>query len=172
MSHPRSNSRFHAFRGGASTALITLTFAFIAACGDDSSTGQECANATPNTVEATTFAPELQVDVSQLTVNNAGVYFQDLVVGTGPIAEAGDVATVGYTGWLSDGTRFDGNDTFPFVIGLGQVIIGWDRGVEGMQVGGIRKLVLPPAVAYGLCDFGPIPGNSILVFDVELKAIN
>ncbi len=150
--------------------MVPLVFAAVAACGSDTS-GPDCAQATPNTVEATTFAASLNVDIASLTKNNANVYFQDRVVGTGPLAEAGDAVRVSYTGWFADGSVFDASSSFPFILGLGQVIIGWDRGVEGMQVGGTRLLVLPPSVGYGLCDFRTIPGNSILVFEVQLIEI-
>jgi len=150
--------------------VSVVTVALVVAC-DNSPTRELCSTEAPTTVEATTFAPSLNVDVSKLTVNNAGVYFEDRVVGMGAAVEAGDIAVVAYTGWLSNGTQFDTSQQFRFVVGLGQVIIGWDRGVEGIQVGGTRLLVIPPPVGYGLCPVGPIPGNSVLVFEVMLTGI-
>jgi len=86
--------------------------------------------------------------------------------------------TVNYTGWLYDTTKTDNkgiqfdssaNSTpFSFTLGQGQVIAGWDRGVPGMKVGGIRRLVVPPSLAYGSARYGPIPPDATLVFDIEL----
>ena len=102
---------------------------------------------------------------------------EDLVVGTGATAKAGDQVSVHYTGWLTDGTKFDSSldrgEPFAFTLGQGQVIEGWDKGVEGMKVGGKRKLTIPPAMAYGDQGAGDaIPPNATLVFEVELLAVN
>jgi FKBP-type peptidyl-prolyl cis-trans isomerase FkpA len=102
-----------------------------------------------------------------------GLTYQDLVVGTGKTAEAGMRASVHYTGWLADGTKFDSSvdrgQPFSFVIGQGQVIRGWDEGVKGMKVGGKRKLTIPPQLGYGERGYpGVIPPNATLVFEVEL----
>jgi len=98
---------------------------------------------------------------------------EDLVVGTGPEAKGGDRVSVHYTGWLVDGTKFDSsrdrNQPFQFVLGQGRVIQGWDKGVVGMKVGGKRKLVIPPQMAYGERGAGGIiPPNAVLTFEVEL----
>jgi FKBP-type peptidyl-prolyl cis-trans isomerase FkpA len=105
----------------------------------------------------------------------------DLVVGTGADAVNGRNLTVNYTGWLYDasrpeqkGTQFDtsvGKTPFKFVLGTGGVILGWDRGVPGMKVGGRRRLVIPPELGYGAAGSGPIPGNATLVFEIELLAV-
>jgi FKBP-type peptidyl-prolyl cis-trans isomerase FkpA len=103
----------------------------------------------------------------------------DLVVGTGAQAGSGSRATVSYTGWLYDasrpngkGTQFDSSASFAFVIGAGQVIKGWDQGVTGMRVGGQRRLVLPPDLAYGSAGAGSvIPPNATLVFDIGLLGV-
>jgi FKBP-type peptidyl-prolyl cis-trans isomerase FkpA len=104
----------------------------------------------------------------------------DVRVGTGTEAVAGKTVTVHYTGWLYDaaaadhhGKKFDSsrdrNEPFPFALGRGQVIQGWDEGVAGMKVGGQRTLVIPPQMGYGPRGYPPvIPGNATLVFDVEL----
>ncbi len=96
----------------------------------------------------------------------------DLVVGTGTEAVAGKNVTVNYKGTLIDGTEFDSSysrgEPFPFDLGAGQVIAGWEQGVAGMKVGGKRKLVIPPNLAYGDRAIGPIPANSTLIFEVEL----
>jgi FKBP-type peptidyl-prolyl cis-trans isomerase FkpA len=103
----------------------------------------------------------------------SGLKYQDLVVGNGPMAEDGTPVIVNYTGWLTDGTKFDssydpGRQPLSFTIGAGHVIRGWDEGVNGMRVGGKRKLTIPPGLAYGVQGSPPvIPPNSTLVFEVE-----
>jgi len=97
-------------------------------------------------------------------------------VGNGAVAEAGKTVSVNYTGYFTDGTKFDSNadhggQPFSFVLGTGQVIKGWDEGVVGMKVGGKRMLVIPASLAYGDKDMGTIPPNSTLVFDVELLGV-
>ena len=109
---------------------------------------------------------------------NAPFSQTDLKVGPGVTAETGKVLSVHYTGWLYDpskpedkGLVFDssaGRDPFSFTLGAGGVIEGWDRGLVGMKVGGIRKLIVPPSLGYGNTRQGPIPPNTALVFEVEL----
>ena len=105
----------------------------------------------------------------------ATVAVQDVVVGTGAIAAAGDTLTVNYIGTLTNGTKFDSSfdrgQPFTFVLGTGQVIAGWDQGVPGMRVGGERRLTIPPELAYGNRAVGPIPANSTLVFYITLISI-
>jgi len=99
---------------------------------------------------------------------------EDIVVGTGNSPKQGQTVVVHYTGWLTDGTKFDSSldrgEPLEFEIGVGQVIQGWDDGVVGMKVGGKRKLTIPPELAYGDEDVGDglIPANSTLIFEVEL----
>lgn len=100
---------------------------------------------------------------------------EDLTVGTGEEAKAGDLVEVHYVGTLTDGTEFDASrnrgQTFSFTIGAGEVIQGWDEGVPGMKVGGIRKLTIPSDMAYGEYGVGSIPGGATLIFEVELVSI-
>ena len=102
---------------------------------------------------------------------------EDLETGDGAAAEAGKMVSVHYTGWLTDGTKFDSskdrNQPFSFPLGAGHVIQGWDQGVQGMKVGGRRKITIPPALGYGARGAGGvIPPNATLVFEVELLQIH
>ena len=102
---------------------------------------------------------------------------EDLKVGTGVDAVAGKTVTVHYTGWLTNGTKFDSSkdhgQPFTFQLGAGQVIKGWEQGVAGMKVGGVRKLTIPPSLGYGANGAGGvIPPNATLVFEVELLDVN
>jgi FKBP-type peptidyl-prolyl cis-trans isomerase len=114
------------------------------------------------------------------TVTSSAPYSQtDLVIGTGAVAGFGNRVAVGYTGWLDDsskpdskGTQFDTSQSFSFQIGIGQVIKGWEQGVVGMRVGGQRRLVIPPELAYGTAGSGVnIPANATLVFDITLLSV-
>ncbi|WP_345533639.1 FKBP-type peptidyl-prolyl cis-trans isomerase [Viridibacterium curvum] len=105
-----------------------------------------------------------------------GLVYEDSVLGSGALAKAGRHVVVHYTGWLTDGTKFDSskdrNDPFRFPLGGRRVIAGWDEGVAGMKVGGTRKLVIPPQLGYGARGAGGvIPPNATLVFEVELLDI-
>lgn len=135
-----------------------------AACGSDS----------PTSIEDTEFAPALGVDLSAMTRTESGLYIRDITVGTGAVAQNGKTVSVYYQGWLASGTRFDfrmSGAPFPFRLGTGEVIRGWDQGVAGMRVGGKRQLVIPPALAYGSEGRGSIPPNAVLVFEVEVRGV-
>jgi len=103
----------------------------------------------------------------------SGLKYVDEKVGTGAEAKAGQTAVVHYTGWLTDGRKFDSSkdrgQPFTFPLGGGRVIKGWDEGVQGMKVGGVRRLTIPPQLGYGASGAGGvIPPNATLVFEVEL----
>jgi FKBP-type peptidyl-prolyl cis-trans isomerase FkpA len=104
------------------------------------------------------------------------IKIESLTVGTGRSPKKGELVTVHYTGWLTDGEKFDSSvdrdDPFTFVLGAGQVIAGWDLGVATMKIGDKVKLTLPPELGYGAGGYpGAIPPNATLVFDVELLKI-
>ncbi|WP_429498983.1 FKBP-type peptidyl-prolyl cis-trans isomerase [Robbsia andropogonis] len=110
------------------------------------------------------------------TTTESGLQYEDLIVGEGTEAKAGQNVSVDYTGWLTDGQKFDSskdrNAPFQFSLGAGMVIPGWDEGVRGMKVGGTRKLTIPAALGYGARGAGGvIPPNATLVFEVELLAV-
>nr|MBI3612243.1 FKBP-type peptidyl-prolyl cis-trans isomerase [Nitrospirota bacterium] len=107
---------------------------------------------------------------------SSGLSYEDITIGTGPAAKGGQTVSVHYTGWLENGTKFDSSkdrkQPFDFLLGMGQVIKGWDEGVQGMQVGGVRKLTIPSALGYGARGAGGvIPPHATLIFEVELLKV-
>ncbi len=135
------------------------------------STSQAATQAAVPTVQGMAF-PGVITD----TVKTAsGLQYKDVVVGNGVVAQQGNTVSVQYTGWLTNGTKFDSSldrqQAFEFALGQGSVIKGWDEGVAGMKVGGTRILVIPPDLGYGAAAQGTIPANSTLVFEVQLIAI-
>jgi FKBP-type peptidyl-prolyl cis-trans isomerase len=148
---------------GSALALFAL---FLSACGGSGDAGGAAAGG----------AGGFEIDSAALTKTPSGLQYQDVEAGTGAEAASGQVAVVHYTGWLTDGTKFDSSrdrgEPFSFPLGAGQVIAGWDQGVAGMKVGGRRKLVIPPDLGYGPMGSPPvIPPNATLVFDVELLGV-
>jgi FKBP-type peptidyl-prolyl cis-trans isomerase len=109
------------------------------------------------------------------TKTASGLQYLDETVGTGATATAGKTVSVHYTGWLTNGQKFDSSrdrgQPFAFPLGARRVIAGWDEGVAGMQVGGKRRLIIPPQLGYGAQALPGIPANSTLVFDVELLGV-
>lgn len=131
-----------------------------------------------NSVEEDTVKTTTNTNTKNMTQTTAtGLIIEDLTVGTGATAVAGDNVTVHYSGSLTNGTVFDasknhGDQGFTFKLGAGQVIKGWDEGVAGMKVGGKRKLTIPADLAYGnQAVGGVIPANSALIFEVELLKV-
>jgi FKBP-type peptidyl-prolyl cis-trans isomerase len=110
------------------------------------------------------------------TVTASGLKYVDQVVGAGDVAVAGKTVSVHYTGWLENGKKFDSSvdrgQPFSFPLGAGRVIKGWDEGVQGMKIGGKRKLTIPSDLGYGSRGAGGvIPPNATLIFDVELLGV-
>ena len=103
------------------------------------------------------------------------VLIQEVLIGQGEEAMSGDRVTVHYIGHFIDGEIFDSsverNEPFQFVLGVGSVIQGWDEGIAGMKVGGKRIISIPPELGYGTNDYGPIPGGSTLIFEIELLKV-
>ena len=117
-----------------------------------------------------------EIDAMPSTTTASGLVFEELTVGSGNSATAGQKVSVHYTGWLTNGTKFDSSkdrgEPFVFPLGKGHVIRGWDEGVAGMKIGGKRKLTIPPELGYGARGAGgAIPPNATLLFEVELLAV-
>ncbi len=120
-----------------------------------------------------TFASALGVNLSNSTKLPSGMYYRNLgTVGSGATVATGQTLGVKYTGWLSNGTQFESNQSstsvFSFKLGAGAVISGWDQGIAGMHVGDSRQLIIPPSLAYGATATSTIPANSVLVFQVQV----
>lgn len=153
-------------RALAFTALLLVVGIAMAACESDP------LGVDPRNV---TFAPELGIDLDAMTRTSSGLYYQDMEEGTGATAAAGSNVSAYYRGWLPNGTLFEETqppeDPISFELGIGFVIAGWDEGLVGMRAGGVRKLVIPPSLGFGNQAVGPIPANSVLVFEVNLVAV-
>jgi FKBP-type peptidyl-prolyl cis-trans isomerase FkpA len=122
-------------------------------------------------IESTTFAPALQIDLTLFRRTGSGAFYHDILPGRGATAALDLTATVRYVVYLTNGTAVQVQDTpLNFKIGP-DVIRGWRDGLPGMRVGGIRRLILPPSLAYGREARGAIPPNSILVFEIELLSV-
>lgn len=154
---------------GWTLGAVALAALVVAGCQE---AGVDQSNLPPDRRVADDYHASLRVNLEEMERRPTGLYVQDLVEGEGARADSGDIATVHYTGWLPTGRKFDSSrdreTPFEVAIGYGRVIDGWDQGIVGMRVGGQRRLVIPPALGYGAQGTGPIPGNSTLVFDVEL----
>ena len=174
-----------------SVISVVLAFAFImAGCSEKEarvSTVKEVENPPVETAKAEVKkpeapapempkAPEPKPGKDGFITNSSGLKYKDKKVGKGDTAVAGNPITVHYKGWLNNGKVFDTSrkpdrEPFSFTLGGGQVIQGWDEGVQGMKVGGVRELIIPPNLGYGHEAAGEIPPNSTLHFEVELLKV-
>ena len=150
-------------------AFLLLTVGAVAGCNSD-----VLGAGTPSDPATEMFATSLGVDIASSTRTESGVYYRDVRVGAGDEAAAADQVTITYAGYLTDGTLFDSRST-PTQLSLGATVQGFRDGIIGMRPGGVRKIVIPSALAYtwrGNPDATvPIPRNATLVFDVELFVV-
>jgi FKBP-type peptidyl-prolyl cis-trans isomerase len=150
-----------------------LSAAILSGCGNDAEQAKPAEEKAAAAASSTNYPGE--ATAAQATTTASGLQYIDLVVGAGAIAEAGKNVVVHYSGYLTNGFKFDSSvdrdQAIEFPLGAGEMIKGWDEGVVGMKAGGKRKLIIPPALGYGASDYGPIPGNSVLVFDIELLEV-
>ncbi len=163
-------------------AVVVIVGAAMYKAGQPSTTIQN--NESGPTVPSESVSAQPEPAISGTVVTNPkpitmkdGLIIEDTKIGDGMEAKKGDLVTVHYVGTLTNGTKFDasrdhGNDGFTFPLGQGMVIKGWEEGVAGMKVGGVRKLTIPPELGYGAKGAGGvIPGNATLLFEVELLKV-
>ena len=140
----------------------------MAGCLDDDPVGPR--------IETTEFAPSLGVDLDASTRTPSGLYYRDIVVGTGARAIVGSSVSVRYSGAFVNGVVFDSGgpsrEPVDFTVGARDVVAGFEEGTFGMRVGGRRQVIIPPNLGYGSQPYGSIPANSILVFTLELLSVN
>jgi peptidylprolyl isomerase len=150
--------------------------ATLAACGGGGTSATAASTAPvpqalPGDVERTTFAPSLDIHLDAMARRPSGLYVQDLTPGTGAVATRGRSLIVRYTGWLPDGKQVDTGE-ITVELGTNKTIRAWEEGLLGMRVGGRRRLVVPPALAYGARGAGDaIPPNAVLVFEMEVLSV-
>ncbi len=142
-------------------AILAIT-AVLVSCADEG-----------NEVPLDTSGPP-PIDVEGVTTPS-GLQIFDVIIGDGEEVRPGDAAAIHFAGWLESGVRFDTSledegEPFPFVLGLGQVVAGWDEGIVGMKPGGVRRLIVPPELGYGAQGSDDVPPNAVLTYDIELVA--
>lgn len=155
-----------------SRAMFLATVVVLAGCASGGGSG---GTPKPYDPEAIAFAPSLGVDLATMQKTPTGLYFEDLKVGEGSTAQRNSTVTVRYVGYLPDGKVFDAataDARYECRLGTGTVIRGWDLGIPGMKVGGLRRLVIRPSLGYRGQSIGSIPPNSTLVFDIELMDVH
>ena len=152
--------------------LILVIAVGVAACGDgDSGDSNPCSDTGGSTVTIDDGIPEVEGEV---TTTASGLQIIDIEVGEGDTVQPGEIVSVDFTGYLEDGTIFDTSRERgqPIAFSLDRVMQGWQEGVQGMQVGGMRRLIVPAELATGTCGFGPsAPPDATLIFDIELLEI-
>ena len=141
------------------SVAVVLTLALVS-CGDDV--------LGPRDVE---FAASLGIDLDNMVESPSGLFYRDDVVGTGELAAAGDEVTLTYTGWLVNGTQFDSDTGYIITLNVTNLIAGFTEGVNGMQLGGTRTLVIPSELAYGSQGNDVIPANAVIVFEITITAL-
>ena len=156
----------------ATPIVFALALILFVIDGDDDGVAPPIVAASPTPASVDTGPPPV---ASEPSLSETGLGIIDIETGSGETPEAGQTLAVHYTGWLSDGTKFDSSldrgTPFEFPLGEGRVIAGWDEGLATMQVGGKRRLIIPPELAYGEQERSGIPPNSELTFDIELLEI-
>jgi FKBP-type peptidyl-prolyl cis-trans isomerase len=163
-------------RGDWRSLACAATLGLTMACGGGGTSGVAVSSAPvpqalPGDVERTTFAPKLDVRLDAMVHRPSGLYVQDLESGTGAIATRGRSVIVRYVGWLADGKQIDAGE-ITVELGTNKTIRAWEEGLLGMRVGGKRRLVVPPALAYGARGAGDaIPPNAVLVFEMEVLSV-
>jgi FKBP-type peptidyl-prolyl cis-trans isomerase len=146
---------------------VSLALAAVAACGDDDPMQVEF-----EVIEEVEFDPSLNIDLSQMTEVEGGVYIQDLVVGTDPVVAPGEFLSLNYSLWLRTGEQLVDNELLPtFQYIVDGRIAGFEIGINGMGTGGVRKIIIPPALAYGSLGNGPIPPGAIVIFEVTVNSV-
>ena len=151
------------------TILLAALVLVLGACAQD----DPCAEGAWSDPTTIPYAASLGIDLKQMTRTQSGLYYQDVTEGDGIMATVDDSVRVHYTGWFPDGKQFDtsrqgSGQPLEFKVGSGYVIPGMEEGVVGMREGGVRKLVIPPELAYGACGYDIIPPHATLVFQLEL----
>lgn len=161
-----------------SLAPFVLAFAVVA-CGGTApaAVARPAAPPVPKTVPvASSYAPELRVDVDAMTKTASGLMYRDLTPGDGDLVKAGNTVTLHYTGYLPNGNSFDKNQEpdqpLEFKLGIRRTIAGWEEGLIGMRVGSRRQLIVPPSLGYGSAGNGKVPSNATLVFVIDLLRVS
>ena len=163
----RSVSRWNAL------VLLGAAASVLAGCAGGASGGSSGSSGpvpVAGDVERTTFAPSLGIHLESMSRRPSGLYVEDLEAGTGAVVTRGRTAVVRYTGWLPNGEAFDSGEV-SVSVGSRKTIAAWEEALLGMRVGGKRRIVTPPNLAYGARGAGPIPPNAVLVFEMQVTDV-
>lgn len=145
------------------TPALALIVA-LAGCGTEITVSQE---GVEEVIEEVAFAPSLGIDLTRMQRLSSGVYIEDLTVGSGEPVALGNTARLRFTGWLRTGTRFTQGE-ISFLLGNSEVIQGFEQGVQGMRVGGVRRMIIPPVLAFGSAGSSTVPPGAIVIYEAEL----